>query len=163
VLFVRNDSPIRTVDDLQSGDIAFNGSWNVCSILVQHVLHKEHPDLKFRQLYTGSMNNVVNHVLLGKAAAGSIIDAEFEAIAPETRRYLRPLLETQKIPPHPFSAHPRVPKAIRDRVAAALLDLRESEEGRALLLETRITNPVRADYERDYSQLEAIDLTYSGN
>ena len=163
VLFVRNDSPIRTVDDLESGEIAFSGSWNICSVLVQNVLHKDHPDLKFKQLYAGSMNNVVNHVLLGKAAAGSVIDVEFENIAPETRTHLRPLLETQKIFPHPLSAHPRVPKSVRDKLASAILALWEDEAGNALLVATRITNPVRADYQRDYRHLENIDLMYPGN
>jgi len=162
ILFVRKDSPIRTVNDLQSGEIAFTGSWNVCSILMHQVLVKDHPDLKFKQLYAGSSSNVVSHVLLGKATAGSVLDSQFENMAPEANRDLRPVLETPKIFAHPISAHPRVPKQLQEKLAAAMLHLWGQDKGKAILLSLGITNPVRANYQHDYRQLEEIDLTFSG-
>jgi len=156
LLFVRKDSPIQSVSELQGKEIAFIGSWNVCSILVQQVLYKEQAVLKFKQLYTGSMSNVIKHVLIGKAEAGSVLDTEFENMAPEIRDQLRPLLETKKIFPHPLSVHPRVPKPIQEKLAAAVVQLWEDKEGKVLLQAVKITEPARADYQHDYKNLEDI-------
>lgn len=158
VLFVRRDSPIQTIGDLQGEEIAFVGSWNVCSTLVQQALRRERTPIRFKQLYAGSASNVVKHVLLGKTAAGSVLDTVFDSMEPAARAQLRPLMETPKIFPHPLSAHPRVPKAVREKMASAMLHLQEDEEGKSLLRSLRIIDPVRADYQHDYRQLEGEDL-----
>jgi phosphonate transport system substrate-binding protein len=61
------------------------------------------------------------------------------------------------VAPHPVVAHPRVPEEVRRQVQRALIELGESEEGRALLAEIPIRRPVEARLE-DYLPLKEAAL-----
>ena len=63
-------------------------------------------------------------------------------------------MRSRSSPPHPLSADPRVPAALRKRVTAAILEMGRSESDRALLAAIRMPDPLPADYDRDYRGLE---------
>jgi phosphonate transport system substrate-binding protein len=67
-------------------------------------------------------------------------------------------METPGVPPHPLSAHPRVPEATRRLVASTLLKLMADPGMRALMNDIPWANPVVADYRRDYQPLEQFGL-----
>ncbi|HCE66413.1 MAG TPA: hypothetical protein DER40_02460 [Geobacter sp.] len=67
---------------------------------------------------------------------------------------LRVIMTTPKVAPHPVSAHPRVPKALREKMTATLLKLSKEKDGMELLNRVRIGEVVPADYARDYKNLE---------
>jgi phosphonate transport system substrate-binding protein len=77
---------------------------------------------------------------------------------PDMINEFRILLETEQIAPHPLAAHPRVPKALQDRLTAAVLALNASEKGRVILEATKLNKPVKADYKRDYSFYANVDF-----
>lgn len=158
MVFVRKDSPYRTVNDLQGKTIAFVGPRNICSVITRHAMATAGSPIDFNVSFTGSTVNVAKSVLLGKAEAGATLDGALAADLPEALTELRPVLETPPVASHPLAAHPRMPVALRERIAAAALALAASEDGRALLATVRLEAPVRADYARDYSQFDAVDF-----
>ncbi|MBJ6750247.1 phosphate/phosphite/phosphonate ABC transporter substrate-binding protein [Geomonas anaerohicana] len=149
-VFVRKDSPFTKVKDLEGKTIAIVGPKNVCSVITRHALLSGQ-NIDFNVSYGGSTINVAKSVLVGKADAGATLDSSMMEDAPEMQREFRVLMQTDKIAPHPFSAHPRIPKQVRDAVTTALLNLDKSEQGRKMLETAKLAKPVKADYKRDYS------------
>lgn len=165
-LFVRKDSPIRSIDDLAGKKISFVGNKNLCSVFVKHLLAEHGNKLSFTNEYAGSTRNVIINVLLGKSDAGAVFMPELERESAETRDQLRAVLVTPEIAPHPLSAHPRVPRTVQDAVKKATLAIAATPDGAELLKTLRLRTPVAANYETDYRALEEIDvkrLTNWGN
>lgn len=156
VLFVRRDSPIQRVEDLENTAVSFVGQRNLCSVITRHSLSQHQTDLNLVPLYSGSTSNVFKNVLLGKTPAGASLDVEVEKAPPEISSQLRTIMTTPKVAPHPVAAHPRVPKKLRERMKTVLLKLPAESSGRELLKQVGIGETVPADYTRDYRQLEAI-------
>ena len=157
-LFVRQDSPIRTIDDLRGRKIAFVGNKNICSVYMQHELMGYGRKLDFEREYAGSTKNVLINVILGKVDAGAVFSPEMEREPADTQAQLREIVTTPKIAPHPLSAHPRVPAEARDAVKKSLLKLAATPAGAELLKPMRLDELVEADYDRDYRRLEVIDI-----
>jgi phosphonate transport system substrate-binding protein len=157
-LYVRQDSPIRSVDDLDKKQISFVGNKNICSVYMQHELRGYGKNLTFVQNYAGSTKNVILNVLMGKTDAGAVFASELEREPAESRAQLREVASTPKFAPHPLSAHPRVPAQIREAVKKAMLKLAATTDGEALLRPMRLDDLVEADYDKDYRALEKIDI-----
>lgn len=113
--------------------------------------------MHLKQLFAGSSSNVYKTVLLGKAAAGAVLDVDFDAQPDDIRTQLQPLIRTPKMAPHPISAHPRVPKQLQQALTAAVLKLDNTAEGKKALQSVQLGDPVKADYLRDYKQLEKME------
>lgn len=154
VLFVRKDSPIRQVSDLDGKRVAFVGARSFCSVITRGIISQEVAMRTFQPQNTGSTRNVLKAVVLGKADAGASLDVAIEAESAELRDQLRTLISSRPMAPHPLSAHPRVEEGVRRRIAEAVLAMREAPADRALLASVRFTDPVLADYARDYQMLE---------
>lgn len=155
-IFVRIDSPYRTVSDLAGKRLAFVGEKSFCTILVHAALEAMRPAarLTFDKSFHGSTRNVLRMVLLDKADAGASLDAGLELEDAESRRLIRPVLISPPFAPHPLAAHPRVPPEVRRKVAQAVLQMALDEPDRRLLAAIRMPDPLLADYERDYRPLE---------
>lgn len=156
VIVTRDDSPLRSAKNLQGETIALVGSRNVCSIMVRQELASGQK-LRFNYRFVGTAANVVQSVIDNQFAAGAMLDTALEAEPQEIRGRLRIIGTTPAFAPHPLSAHPRVPSEAREAVAAAVLTIGASAEGRKILAAVRLADPVRADYETDYKPLEAVD------
>jgi phosphonate transport system substrate-binding protein len=157
-LFVRADSPIKTVDDLSGKKIAFVGNKNLCSVYVRHLLNIQKDTLSYLEEYTGSTKNVIKSVLLGKNDAGSVFVPELEREAEAVRQQMRGILDSSEIAPHPLCAHPRVPEKVQNDVKRIVLAIGRTPEGAELLKTIRLPSPVAADYRRDYKALEQVDV-----
>lgn len=157
-LFVRKDSPIRSVDELAGKKISFVGNKNLCSVYIRHMLANHKDKLSYTNEYAGSTKNVIINVLIGKSDAGAVFVPELANESAETRNQLRELLMTPGIPPHPLSVHPRVPRTAQEAVKKATLAIGATREGGELLKTLRLGAPVAADYDRDYRALEVIDV-----
>lgn len=126
-------------------------------MIVRQVLSQHNVQLNLKHLYAGSTSNVFKNVLLGKQLAGVTLDADLERQPLDVASQLRIILTTQRMAPHPVSAHPRVPRALQQRLTNALLKLGQNPAGRALLTQVRIGQTVRANYAKDYSALEQVE------
>ena len=157
-LYVRQDSPIRSVDDLSGKNISFVGNKNVCSVYMQHELQGYGTNLSFGREYAGSTKNVILNVLMGKTAAGAVFANELAREPAEAQAQLRVVATTPKFAPHPISAHPRVPAQVRATVTKALLRMATTVDGGEMLRPMSLDDLIAADYDRDYRALEKIDV-----
>lgn len=157
-VFVRKDSPYTKVNELKGKTIAFVGPKNVCSVITRHSMLTGQGAIDYNVSFSGSTINVAKSVLVGKADAGATLDTSMMYDLPEMRKEFRVILETERLAPHPFSAHPRVPKQLQEGVTAALLRMDESDQGRKILDAVKLNKPIRADYNRDYSFFAKVDF-----
>ncbi|MBI5069429.1 MAG: phosphate/phosphite/phosphonate ABC transporter substrate-binding protein [Deltaproteobacteria bacterium] len=153
-IFVRTDSPYRSVSELQGKRVAFVGERSFCTILVDRALAEGIGRMAFDRSFHGSTRNVLRSVVLGKVEAGASLDSALELEDAESSGLIRPLLTSASFAPHPIAAHPRVPAALREKVASAVLEMARDEGDRPLLAAVRMPDPLRADYDRDYKPLE---------
>lgn len=140
-LVVRQDSPVKTVKDLDGQKIGFPD-----------------PNAFAASLYMRTMLNVYRQVIVGSTAAGAGVNLTLEHERPELRAALRILYITPGIAPHPLSAHPRVPAGVRIAVQEAVLKMWTDDAGRGLLKKIQVHQPVLADHVRDYAPLEKLHI-----
>jgi len=157
-VFVRKDSPYMKVSDLKGKTIAFVGPKSICSVITRHSMLTGQGALDFTSSFSGSTINVAKSVLLGKVDAGATLDTSMINDLPEMRNEFRIILETEKIAPHPLSAHPRVPKKLQKAMTDALLALDRSDQGRKLLEAVKLSQPVKADFKRDYGFYQDVNF-----
>ncbi|WP_085812728.1 phosphate/phosphite/phosphonate ABC transporter substrate-binding protein [Geoanaerobacter pelophilus] len=157
-VFVRKDSPYTKVSDLKGKTIASVGPKSICSVITRHALLTGQGAIDYNSSFSGSTINVAKSVLLGKVDAGVTLDTSVINDAPEMLSEFRVILRTEKIAPHPLAAHPRVPKKLQNAVTRAVLALDQSEEGRRMLKDVKLVDPVKADFKRDYSFFAKVDL-----
>ena len=157
-VFVRKDSPYKSIKDLKGKTIAFVGPKNVCSVITRHALLTGAGAIDYNTAYSGSTINVAKSVLLGKADAGATLDVSMMNDLPDMLHEFRILLETEKIASHPLAGHPRVPRVIRDGVTKAVLAMDKTPDGRKLLETVKLKSPMLADYNRDYKHFAEVDF-----
>jgi phosphonate transport system substrate-binding protein len=157
-IFVRKESPYRTIADLRGKSIAFVGPRNICSVITRHALATAGTPIDFNASFTGSTVNVAKSVLLGKADAGATLDGALVTDVADALPELRTILETPPVASHPLAAHPRVPPDVRERIAQAILALARTEDGQKLLASVRLASPIRADFDRDYRLFDDVDF-----
>ncbi len=158
VLVVRNDSPYRSVKDLDGRDIAFPDPSAFAASLYMRALLQEREKIRFQARYLVGHGNVYRHTILGEVAAGGGVNVTLARERATTRKELRVVYETPGAAPHPLSAHPRVSELLRTELTAALLKLAATDSGRRILADIEMPSPVRADYARDYAPLERLNL-----
>jgi phosphonate transport system substrate-binding protein len=114
--------------------------------------------IKFKQLNSGSSSNVYKYVMIGRTEAGSTLDVNFLEESREVQSRIRIIHEGEKVPSHPISAHPRVDVSARERLIKAIFSISRNNEGREILKNINMPNPVKSDYNLDYLPLENIDI-----
>ncbi len=87
----------------------------------------------------------------------AVLDSEFENAPSEICDQVRPLFVTPKHPSHPLAARPDLPASVRRSVTQAVLQLGSRGTVPGVLKAVRLSDPVAADYARDYRELEEID------
>lgn len=158
VLMVRKDDPIKTVSELDGKDIAFPAPNAFGASLWLRALLAEQVKIRITPVYVKTHSNVYRYVTSGRAAAGGGIYATLADEPEEVRANLRVLMETSGVPPHPLSAHPRVPEAVRKQVTEALLRMAAESGGQKLMANVQMESLKRADYAQDYFPLEKFGL-----
>lgn len=158
ILVVHNESPFKTVADLNGKTLVFPSPNAFAASLYLRALLTQREKIKFTPKYVTTHSNVYLHVAKGLAAAGGGVNKTLDKEPPELRDKLRIIYRTPGVTPHPISAHPRVPPSARNAVADAIMKLAGDETAGSLLKNTGIPRPVRADYRRDYGAIEQLNL-----
>lgn len=157
-LVVRSTDPITSIRGLDGARIAFpHPNAFGASLYMRALLEREY-GIRFTPVYVTTHANVYRNVIHGKVAAGGGVNITLNQESPAVRAQLRVLYETPGVAAHPLSAHPRVPAALREQITAAVLRMREDPAGREILQRVTLTQPVPADYNRDYQPLERLQL-----
>ena len=113
--------------------------------------------IKISEVYVKSHDSAYLNVLLGQTDAAGGIRATFDQLKPEIRDGLTIIHETERFPPHPLAAHPRVPAADVLRIQKALLELGRDRQGARLLADIPIKSvgPAR---DQEYETLRHLGL-----
>jgi len=157
LLVVRKESPVTAVGELAGATLAFPApNAFAASLLIRASLARQGVAIQPRWVKTHS--NVYRAVAAREVLAGGGVNNTFHREPEGLRRELRVLWETPAYASHPFSAHPRVPEAVRGAVTAAFLALGTDSQARPLLERALLPVPVAADYSRDYKPLERLGL-----
>ncbi|MHC8510251.1 MAG: phosphate/phosphite/phosphonate ABC transporter substrate-binding protein [Rhodospirillales bacterium] len=132
VITVRKDSPAQSLSDLAGETLAFPApAAFAASVLTRAHLTGE--KIPFKAKYVSSHDSVYRSVAQGLYPAGGGTECTLNSVAPEVRAQLRILWRTDSFTPHAFAAHPGVPAEAAEAVRRALVEMNQSEEGRALL------------------------------
>lgn len=158
ILAVRKDDPIKSVRELDGKEIAFPSPNAFGASLWMRALLVEREKINIIPVYVKTHSNAFRQVAIGKFPACGGVNHTLADEPEAVRSALRILLETPGVPPHPLSAHPRVPEKVRQSVADALLRMAGDAPGRALLADIQMPVPVRASYAVDYRPLEDYGL-----
>jgi phosphonate transport system substrate-binding protein len=158
ILVVRKDSSFRSVKDLDSANIAFPTPNAFAASLYMRALLIEKEKIRFTPHYVKTHGNVYRNVIIGKTAAGGGVNKSLNVEKDGIKSLLRILYQTPGFAPHPLSAHPRVPKKLRDAVVDAVLRLAAQKTNQNLLDKINMPEPVRTDYQKDYASLETLNI-----
>ena len=133
ILVVRKDSSIKSVSGLEGKSISFPAPNALGASLLIRADLKNIFSVSVKPIYVNTHSSVFLNVVLGKTPAGGGVMSTLKRQKEAIRSKLRIIQETRRIPPHPIVAHPRIAKAIREKVRQALLELGRSPEGAKLL------------------------------
>jgi phosphonate transport system substrate-binding protein len=153
VVFVRSDSPIRTVSDLPGKVIAFEEPYSTSgyflpkSVLQQAGLKlSEQVDAgapvkagEVGYVFAMDDDNIPVWVLRGKVAAAAMDDASFAKLPPQRRDNLRVMHRTAAVPRHLVSVRKGLDPRLASGIKAVLLAMEHSEEGRQALQKFEMT------------------------
>jgi len=157
VLVVPVDSPIQSPSELEGKKVAFPSPVALGASLMIHADLRGRFKVKVAPMYVHSHSSVYLNVALGHAVAGGGVQKTLEKQPPELRKLLRVIYKTREVNPHPISAHPRVPRAVQEKLLQALLALGQTTQGRQMLERIPIRQIGPATLE-DYQGLSLMGL-----
>lgn len=157
IIVVKKDSAIKFVKELDGKKVAFPAPNALgAALLPRYELSKKF-GIKVEEKYVRSHSSVYLNVALGLTAAGGGVQKTLSQQPQKIRDQLRIINKTQEVPPHPITAHKRIPLKIRGEVTRAFLGIAESTEGEALLRKVPIKAIGKSNIE-DYSMLRKMGL-----
>jgi phosphonate transport system substrate-binding protein len=157
MIIVREDSPIRSLEDLAGRSFAFGDINSTMSHLVPRYMLKEGgvPVSRLaKHEFLGSHHNVALGVLGGYFDAGGVKE---EVYYEYRERGLRMLAKSPPIAEHLFVARSSLPPGILEPLRKAMLTLHEDERGTEILtsLKNGVTALTKVD-DGDYDSLRKI-------
>jgi len=125
ILTVRMDSRIKSVMQLHGKKIAFPSPNALGASLLMRADLINHFKIDFEPVYAKTHTSTYYNVALGLVDAGGGVMGTLNRQKKEIKDRLRVLYETKRVSPHPFAAHPRVPKKVREAVRNAFLKINQ--------------------------------------
>lgn len=157
ILLVRKDSVYTRLADLEKKTVAFPSPNAIgASLLMRADLARLH-HVTINPMYVKTHSSVYLHVVNGLADAGGGVETTLQEQEPAVKDALRIIYTTREFPSLPVAANPRVPKADREKVRAALLELSATPEGKELFARVPMQNPVATSPD-DYAPMRAWGL-----
>ncbi|MBF0255204.1 MAG: phosphate/phosphite/phosphonate ABC transporter substrate-binding protein [Gammaproteobacteria bacterium] len=157
VLVVKKDSGIGSPEQLQGKTVAFPAPNALGASLQMRQELQDRFQVKINPLYVKTHDSVYLSVLMGKAAAGGGVQKTLNQQKPEYREHLQIIHQTTPVPSHPLAVLPSVAAEAREKILQALLQLGETEAGRALLAPVPIKQIGPAEI-ADYQPLRKLGL-----
>jgi phosphonate transport system substrate-binding protein len=153
ILVVNKNSPIISPQDLQGKEIVFPAPNALGASLMVRAALKDQFGITFQPRYVMTHTSVYLNVAIGESSAGGGVQKTLSRQVDDVKQNLRILYETEKVHPHPFVAHPRVPEIVREKVQNALLKIGESKNGKEMLREIPVVKIGKSSME-DYLPLK---------
>lgn len=158
ILVVRNDSTIKSVQDLKGARIAFPSPNAFAAALYMRALLAEKEGITFTPVYAKTHSNSYRFVLHGKTLASGGVYRTLRRERPEVQSELEVIYKSPGTPTHPIVVHKRVPKEVAVAVQKSILRLTNTIKGKLMLKAILIPDPITADYTRDYQPLQKLRL-----
>jgi phosphonate transport system substrate-binding protein len=133
IIVVRNDNPIKRLEELHGKKIAMPAPNAFGASLIPRAEFARKFKITPEISYVRSHASVYRSVIAGTVDAGGGIESILEAETPAIKNQLRILYKTVALPTHPIAAHSRVPAAISKQFQEVMLAYAETPEGRAQL------------------------------
>jgi len=170
IVFVRADSPIRSLQDLRGRVVAFGDEASTTGYLLPRALLERSgiPLSALKRWYNaGDANVVVKAVENGSADAGCAYEAVFQVAyrdSPEKAKAMRVVAHTDEIPNGIYVGRGTLPPDEVARLRKAFLDMNTDPEGRAAMLKAPNQKMVEADDRlfdgvRETARILDLDLT----
>lgn len=157
ILVVRQDSPVKTIEDIDGQVVSFpDPNAFAASLYLRALLYEK--NINVQPEYVVTHANVYRHVVLKKTIAGGGVYRTLNNESAPFRQQLRVIFETPGSSPHPIGVHPRVPAEVQKSISEAFIELGLDEKYKGLLKPVQIPRPVKANYEKDYQPLENLQL-----
>lgn len=147
---------VQSLSDLNGKTLLFPSPNAFGASLYMRALLKREKGLDFVTKYVKTHPNVIRGVVRGEGTAGGMVNATLASESAELQSRVKVIYETPPVPPHPIAAHPRVPAATQEAVAAGVLAYIKANK--QVGANIQMPNPVRADYAKDYKPLEKLGL-----
>lgn len=159
IIVVRADSPYRSLRDLQGKALSFPASAFAANLVPRVQLKRER--IQFNSTFVASHDSVYLGVAQGLFVGGGGIRHTFTSLSPEIRGQLRVLWTSEGYTPHAIAAHPRVPRDVVKRVAAALIALHQDLTTLKLLQSLRFNGFVAAT-DAEYNAVRKLEPQLRG-
>ena len=158
IIVTRKDNSINNVKDLHGHKIAFPSPNAFAASLYMRALLKEKEGIDFKAQYAGTHSNAYRLTLAGKTVAAGAVNRTLKKERKEVQQNLKIIYKTPSFPSHPLTVHKRVPTKVIKAVQETLLELNKTEQGKKLLAAILLSNPIKANYARDYQNLKSLSL-----
>ena len=159
IIVVRKDRPYHSLADLQHQALAFPAPSAIAATLIP-LAHFQTQAIPIKPQYVSSHESVYLTVAKGLYAAGGGVQRTFETMPAAVRDKLRVLWTTPGYTPHPFVAHPRVPKEVVEKLRAAMFTMDQDPQGKQLL-ERIAFKGIAPATDAEYDDIRALKLTIS--
>ncbi|MCX8016928.1 MAG: phosphate/phosphite/phosphonate ABC transporter substrate-binding protein [Rhodocyclaceae bacterium] len=139
IFIVRRDSGIRKPADLKGKAVSYPSHTALAAcVMPQDFLHKHGIDIRrdIKNLYVGSQESSIMNAYLGKSAAAATWPLPwrlFQRDHPNEAAALEVIWETPSLLNNSFMVRDDVPTALAEKIAALLIGLEHSAQGRAIL------------------------------
>jgi phosphonate transport system substrate-binding protein len=158
VLVVKQGGPVSKIEQLRDHRISFPApNAFAASLYPRSVLDKQYR-LPFEAHYAGNHRNAIRQVLSGDSAAAGAVKTTLEKEPLEVQEKLQVIYTTPPLNPHPLAVHPRVPKAVQEKLVQVFLQLGAQADDQPLLQAIQMPHPVVANYQRDYAALDRMKI-----
>ncbi len=157
ILVVRKDSPIIDLEELSGKTIAFPSPNALGASLLMRADLARNYQVTVNPLYVKTHSSVYLHVVNGLASAGGGVEKTLQEQDAAIRDALKVIYTTRDMPSHPVAGHPRVPRADREKVRNALLEMGASNEGREWLAKVPMQKVISTSLD-DYIAMRAWGL-----
>jgi phosphonate transport system substrate-binding protein len=157
ILVVHKDNPIENLRELRGKEVVFPSPNALGASLLMRSDLEQRYQVQIRPRYVQTHSSVYLHVVKQLAVAGGGVQRTLDAQPAAIRDKLRILYTTRGMPPHPVTAHPRVPEAIRNAVQRALLEMGTDPKLKTLLAKIPLNEIVTTNI-NEYKVMRAWNL-----
>ena len=157
IIVVKKDSPLQSVTELDGKKVAFPAPNALGAALIPRVEFSRKYKIEVEEMYVGSHSSVYLNVALGLATAGGGVQKTFAQQPENISSQLRIISKTQEVPPHPITAHNRIPEKVKLAVQKALMKIAATELGAKLLKQVPIKVAGETNIE-DYQLIKDMNL-----
>jgi phosphonate transport system substrate-binding protein len=157
-LVAAKSSGFKSVKDLDGKLIVFPSPNAFAASLYMRALLSEKENIRFSKKYVETHQNVYRSVALNMSAAGGGVQNTLDKDEPAVKDKLMVLYKTPGSASHPIGAHGRISAKFSSDVQKAILKLAADPKNRDMFKNIKMSNPVEADYKKDYLPLSQLGL-----